>query len=362
MDKKIEELLKMAVANKASDVHLLAGASPKLRVNGEMIEVANFNGSSEEEMATMILTLPPKVLQDEFAQKKELDFSVEIDEARFRANVFLAQGRVAAALRVVASAIPDLPELNMPDMLLEIIDRKQGFILVTGPTGHGKSTTVASLLNSINRNKNTHIVTIEDPIEYQLRPIKALISQREVGFDTNGFAPALRSVLRQDPNVVFVGEMRDLETIASALTIAETGHLVFSTLHTNSASQTIDRIVDVFPEGAKDQIRVQLAETLTAVISQRLVPAVDGGRIPALELMVVTPAVRNIIREGKTFMIDNVIATSADVGMVSLEAYLAMLVKKGKVTQEVAESYCLRPTELQNRLIGKAAKDDKVFL
>ncbi|MFA6518682.1 MAG: PilT/PilU family type 4a pilus ATPase [Candidatus Shapirobacteria bacterium] len=362
MDKRIEELLKMAVANKASDIHLLAGATPKLRVNGEMIEIANFSAGNETEMAQIILSLAPKVLVDEFESKKELDFSVKIDEARFRANVFLVQGRVAAALRVVASVVPPLSELNMPDILLNIIDRKQGFILVTGPTGHGKSTTVASLLDSINHNKNVHIVTIEDPIEYQLKPVKALISQREVGFDTNGFGPALRSVLRQDPNVVFVGEMRDLETIGSALTIAETGHLVFSTLHTNSASQTIDRIVDVFPEGSQDQIRVQLAETLTAVISQRLVPAVDGGRIPALELMVVTPAIKNIIREGKTFMIDNVISTSADAGMISLEAYLAMLVKKGKITQEVAESYCLRPTELQNRLIGKVTKDDKVFI
>jgi twitching motility protein PilT len=362
MDKRIEELLKMAVANKASDIHLLAGMAPKLRVDGEMIEVANFAGGTEAEMAEMILSLPLQVLRAEFATKKELDFSVKIDEARFRANIFMVQGRVAAALRVVASVIPQLSELNMPDVLLNIIDRKQGFILVTGPTGHGKSTTVASLLDSINRNKNVHIVTIEDPIEYQLQPVKSLISQREVGFDTNGFAPALRSVLRQDPNVVFVGEMRDLETIGSALTIAETGHLVFSTLHTNSASQTIDRIVDVFPEGSKDQIRVQLSETLTAVISQRLIPAVDGGRIPALELMVVTPAVKNIIREGKTFMIDNVITTSADVGMISLEAYLAMLVKKNRITQEVAESYCLRPTELQNRLIGKMTKDGKVFV
>ena len=360
MDKRIEELLKMAVANKASDVHLLSGVAPKFRVNGEMIEIANFVGGGEEEMAGMILSLAPAELRSDFKAKKELDFSVEIDSARFRANVFLTQGRVAAALRVVASVIPELTDLNLQEVLLEITDRKQGFVLVTVPTGHGKSTTVASLLNVINKNKNVHIVTIEDPIEYQLKPIKALISQREVGFDTNGFVLALRSALRQDPNVVFVGEMRDLETISSALTIAETGHLVFSTLHTNSAAQTVDRIVDVFPEGAKEQIRVQLAETLTAVVSQRLVPSVDGGRIPALEIMVVTPAVKNIIREGKTFMIDNVISTNADVGMVSLESYLAMLVKKGKITEEVAKNYCLRPADLQNRLIGKVEKDAKV--
>ncbi|MFA6602555.1 MAG: PilT/PilU family type 4a pilus ATPase [Candidatus Shapirobacteria bacterium] len=352
MDTRIEDMMKMAVANKASDIHLMEGTVPRLRINGEFVDISNFKSNGEADEREMILSLLDKDKREIFEKQKELDFSSELESARFRINVFMSQGRVAAALRVVTNTIPDLPTLGLPDTLLGLVDKKQGFVLVTGPTGHGKSTTVASLLNWINKNKAVHIVTIEDPIEYQISPVKSLISQREIGADTINFGGALRSVLRQDPNVVFVGEMRDLETIGSALTIAETGHLVFSTLHTNSASQTIDRIIDVFPEGSKQQIRIQLAEVLTCIISQRLLPAIDGGRVPALEILVATPAVRNIIREGKTFMIDNVIATSSDLGMIGLETYLATLVRKGKITQEVAESYCLRPTELQQRLIG----------
>jgi len=222
--------------------------------------------------------------------------------------------------------------------------------LLTGPTGHGKSTSVASILNKINQVKDAHIVTIEDPIEYLINPEKSMITQREIGYDTLNFEIALRSVLRQDPNVVFVGEMRDLTTISSALTIAETGHLVFSTLHTNSAAQTIDRIVDVFPEGTKEQIKVQLASVLTAVVSQRLVPAVSGGRIPAFEIMTATPAVKNAVREGKSFMLDNIIQTSADVGMVGLETSLARLVHQRYIEEQVAMSYALRPSELQSNL------------
>lgn len=352
MDNRIIEMMKMAVANKASDLHLMEGAVPRLRINGEFVDIANVKTEGTEDERRMIMSLMDEEKKAVFEKQKELDFSAELENARFRINIYVSQNRVAAALRIVNNTIPDLTELSLPETLLNIVDKKQGFVLVTGPTGHGKSTTVASLLNYINKNKAVHIVTVEDPIEYQIRPVKSLVSQRELGADTLSFSAALRSVLRQDPNVVFVGEMRDLDTIGSALTIAETGHLVFSTLHTNSAAQTIDRIIDVFPEGSKQQIRIQLAEELTAVISQRLLPAVDGGRVPALEILVATPAVRNIIREGKTFMIDNVITTSTDLGMVGLETYLATLVRKGKITQEVAESYCLRPQELQQRLIG----------
>jgi twitching motility protein PilT len=251
---------------------------------------------------------------------------------------------------VVPSEIPGFKELNLPSIFSDLAEFKQGFVLVTGPTGHGKSTTVASVLNKINQNKSTHIVTIEDPIEYIIKPEKSIISQRELGFDTQSFSMALRSVLRQDPNVVFVGEMRDLDTISSALTIAETGHLVFSTLHTNSASQTVDRIIDVFPEGSKEQIKVQLANVVTAIVSQRLMPARDGGRMPVFEIMMATPAVRNAIREGKSFMLDNIIQTSADAGMVGLETSLARLIRQGLVTEEVAMSYSLRPDELQSNL------------
>lgn len=347
---KIVELLKLAVANKASDVHLLESELPKLRINGALTEATNFPLGNREEMRTMILSLMTTEQSEKFLEIKDLDFSVTIEEARFRANMFWQKGEIRCSLRVVPSDIPTFENLNLPNILKNFIDLKQGFVLVTGPTGQGKSTTVASILNEINVNKSVHIVTIEDPVEYVIKPVKSIISQREVGYDTLSFDKALRSCLRQDPNVVFVGEMRDLETIQSALTIAETGHLVFSTLHTNSASQTIDRIVDVFPEGAKEQIRVQLSSVITAVVSQRLIPTLDGKRTPAFDIMMATPAIKNSIREGKSFMVDNIIQTSADVGMITLETSLALLVHKGQVSEEVAMNYCLRPSELQNKL------------
>lgn len=255
---------------------------------------------------------------------------------------------VSAALRIIPPEIPTFEQLNIPELFDSFLNYKQGFILVTGPTGMGKSTTVASMLDKINQKTASHIVTVEDPVEYLIKPKLSIVSQREVGYDTKDFPKALRSSLRQDPNIVFVGEMRDLETIQSALTIAETGHLVFSTLHTNSAAQTIDRIIDVFE--VKEQIRTQLASVLTAVISQRLIPTVDGKLTPAFEILVATPAVKNCIREGKVFMIDNIIQTSSDVGMISLESSLARLVKEGKITEEVANSYALKPADLQNSL------------
>jgi twitching motility protein PilT len=353
MNTKIEELLKLVVANKASDLHLIPGMWPKMRVNGELQDITIMSQPPAEEMEEMILSVMEPAQQDKLRVDRELDFSLDIKIARFRVNTYFQKGMVGCALRVVSSIIPDVKELHLPDVFLSLANLKQGFVLVTGPTGHGKSTTVASILNQINMQQNCHIVSLEDPIEYVLRPEKSLISQREVGFDTVSFERALKSCLRQDPNVVFIGEMRDLETISSALTIAETGHLVLSTLHTNSAAQTIDRIVDVFPPGSKDQIRSQLAAALSVVVSQRLIPTIDGGRIPAFEVLVATPAVRNSIREGKTYMIDNIIQTSADVGMMSLERSLAALVRKGRVSEDVAMSYCLRPAELQGQLRNK---------
>lgn len=350
MNTKIKQLLELAVANSASDIHLSVSTLPKLRVHGELIDVANFDIGNSAQMTEMVLSLLTDDQKKKFLDEKELDLSVTIDEARFRVNMFMQRGEVRCALRVVPSNIPTFNELKLPDIFTEICDFKQGCVLITGPTGHGKSTTVASTLNKINQEKKSHIVTIEDPIEYILKPGNSVVSQRELGNDTLSFAAALKSVLRQDPNVVFVGEMRDLETITSALTIAETGHLVFSTLHTNSAAQTVDRIVDVFPEGSKDQIKVQLASVVTAIISQRLVPAIDGGRVPVFEILVATPAVRNAIREGKSFMLDNIIQTSADLGMVGLETSLSRMVHQGLITEEVAMSYSLRPGELQSNL------------
>lgn len=351
MHQKIKELLKLAVANKASDIHLAVNTVPKIRIQGILTDVGNFDISDTAAMTEMILSLCEQADQkDKILNNKDLDFSVSFEESRFRANMYYEKGQLACALRVVPNKIPTLTELNLPDSVKTFLTTKQGFVLVTGPTGQGKSTTVASLLNEVNMTQACHLVTIEDPIEYVIKPQRSLVSQREVPYDTLTFGNALKSVLRQDPNVVFVGEMRDLETISSALTIAETGHLVFSTLHTNSAAQTIERIIDVFPEGAKGQIRIQLSSVLTAVISQRLIPTLDGTRIPSLEILVATPAVKNAIREGKTFMIDNIIQTSADVGMISMDTYLARLIKSGRVSEEVALSYSLRPDELHNRL------------
>lgn len=340
----------MAVANKASDVHLSVGVLPKIRVNGKLVDVTNFDISNNTAMSEMILSILNEEQMKRIKEEKDMDFSLTIGTARFRVNMFYQKGEISCSLRVVPSIIPSFADLNLPDLFNEFVDYKQGFVLLTGPTGHGKSTSVASILNKINQVKDAHIVTIEDPIEYLINPEKSMITQREIGYDTLNFEIALRSVLRQDPNVVFVGEMRDLTTISSALTIAETGHLVFSTLHTNSAAQTIDRIVDVFPEGTKEQIKVQLASVLTAVVSQRLVPAVSGGRIPAFEIMTATPAVKNAVREGKSFMLDNIIQTSADVGMVGLETSLARLVHQRYIEEQVAMSYALRPSELQSNL------------
>lgn len=350
MHTKITELLSLAVANKASDIHLITGSIPKLRVYGELIEVTQFADIDNKLMEEMIFSLLTEDQKKFVLEERELDFSLESPESRFRCNIYYQKGAIACALRLISSQIPTFEELHLPSLFKSFVNLKQGFILVTGPTGHGKSTTVAAILNEINNSKASHIITIEDPVEYLIKAQKSIISQREIGYDTKNFDLALRSCLRQDPNVVFVGEMRDLESISSALTIAETGHLVFSVLHTNSAAQAIDRIVDVFPDSSKTQIRVQLASVVTAIVSQRLVPAINGGRIPAFEILMVTPAVRNVIREGKAFMIDNIIQTSADLGMVSLETSLAKLVKDGLVSEEVALTYVSNSTDFQNKL------------
>jgi len=350
MHSRIKQLLAMAVANKASDIHLSVGMVPKLRVNGELMEVTNFDASDDKLMAEMILSMLTEEQKQKFEQNREIDLSIISENSRFRANFFYQRNLESCSLRIVPFEIPGFTELKLPSIFNSFVDLKQGFVLVTGPTGHGKSTSVASILDRVNEQKSYHIVTIEDPIEYVIKPKKSIISQREIGSDTIGFGNALRSCLRQDPNVVFVGEMRDLETISSALTIAETGHLVFSTLHTNSASQAVDRIIDVFPEHTKAQIRIQLASVVSAVISQRLVPGVYGGRVAAFEVMTATPAVRNCIREGKTYMLDNIIQTSFDVGMVTLESYLANLVKQGEISEENALAFSLKPEDLQSRL------------
>lgn len=347
----IKKLLELTFKNNASDLHILYGVSPTLRINGVLEPITGKTDFSRQEIKEAVLGLLDENQKKIFLKKKELDFSFKLEGvARFRVNAYHAQGNISAAFRLIKPTIPTIEELNLPETLNQFVDLRQGFILVTGPTGHGKSTTVASIIEKINKTRRTHIVSIEDPIEYVLKAKRSIISQREIGGDTLSFQNALRSCLREDPDVVFVGEMRDLESIALALTIAETGHLVFSTLHTNSAAQTIDRIIDVFPTGAKQQISLQLANVLGAVISQRLVPTVDDSLVPAVELLISTLAVKTAIREGKTHMIDNVIQTSLEIGMTSLERSLAGWVRKGKISVETAQSFALRPEDLTRQL------------
>lgn len=347
---QIKDLLEKAISAKASDLHLTAGSPPTLRIEGELSPIpgtANLTPKDTEELSLQLLSDTQKEI---FLANKELDLSFAHKDTRFRVNVYHQKGSMGAALRLLSQKIPSIEELGLPDVLYDFCKLPQGFILITGPTGTGKSTTIASMLETINRERSVHIVTIEDPIEYSFESKRSLIDQREIHLDTHSWEIALRSVLREDPDVVLIGEMRDYETISSAVTVAETGHLVFATLHTNSAAQTIDRIVDVFPENQQQQIRVQLASIVEGIISQRLIPTLDGGRTPACEILLANAAVRNVIREGKTHQIDNIIDTSVDLGMVSLERSLAKLVKDGKVSREVALSYTLRPEEVSSMI------------
>lgn len=344
---EIKRLLEITVNKGASDLHLIANVPPMIRIHGALAPIAGLERLSKEETEKLVFELVTEEQKEILLVNKELDFSFAFGEqARFRVNAYYQKGTLAVALRLISMKIPTIKELNLPEIYHAFAKLKQGFILVVGPTGHGKSTTLASIIEEINQNRAEHIVTIEDPIEYVFRHQKSIISQRELKNDTHSWPIALRSCLREDPNVVMIGEMRDLETMSMSLTIAETGHLVFSTLHTNSAAQSIDRIIDVFPEHQQEQIRMQLSTTIEAIISQRLLPCLEGGRIPATEILIATPAVRTVIREGKTHMIDNIIQTSAEVGMKMLEMDLARLVKEGKISLDVAQMYAFRPEEL----------------
>ncbi len=345
----IKDLLHKVLEAKASDLHLTVGAPPTLRVDGQLTPVVGTEVLTSDTAKNLVFELLSEEQKEVFLANKELDFSYSLPDikARFRVNAFFQRGEISAALRHIPLQVPSLEELNLPPILADFCKLPQGFILVTGPTGHGKSTTVAAMIRQINETRKVHIVTIEDPIEYIFSHQKSLIEQRELHLDTHSWEIALRSALREDPDVVFIGEMRDFETISAAVTIAETGHLVLATLHTNSAAQTIDRIIDVFPEHQQQQIRIQLAATIEGIVAQRLVPAIGGGRVPACEILLATAAVRNIIRERKTHQIDNVITTSVDLGMASLERSLAELVKAGKVSLEEAQMHTLRPQELK---------------
>ena len=353
----IQQLLHLTVTNKASDLHLLPGVPPAIRIDGVLSYVSNYPILTREAVQSMIFSLLNPIQRERFLKDKELDFSfgfgggVSGDLGRFRGNVYYQRGFICAEFRFLEPRIRTIEELNLPKIIHNFSNLKQGLVLVTGPTGHGKSTTLAAIINEINLNKALHILTIEDPIEYTYPSGKSLISQREMGLDTNSWLAALRSALREDPDVVLVGEMRDPETIASTVTIAETSHLVLSTLHTNSAAQSIDRIIDAFPPNQQAQIKVQLAATLKGIVSQRLLPQISGGRVPGVELLIGTPAVSSNIREGKTHLIDSIIQNSQDVGMIPLESSLSSLVLSGTISLEIAKSYALRQEELL-RLVG----------
>ncbi len=348
----IQELLDIVVAKDASDLHLVVGSPPSIRVDGSLIFLKNEPLTNDEAIQLINSLLTPEQ-KDQFQVNRELDLSYQYaDKGRFRINVYFQQNRPSAALRLIHSNIKTPEQLRLPQIIHTFATLKQGFILVTGPTGHGKSSTLAAIIEEINQTRSDHIVTIEDPVEFIYTPKKSIISQREMKYDTHGWDIALRSALREDPDVVLVGEMRDYETIAAALTVAETGHLVFATLHTNSAAQTIDRIIDVFPEEQQQQVRQQLAGSLEAVISQRLIPAIPVGRIPATEILLATPAVRNLIREGKSHLIDNVIQTSGALGMMTLENSLVSWVRSGAITLEMAKTYALRPGEVERLIHG----------
>jgi len=341
---EIKNLLEKVINSNASDLHLTIGAPPTLRINGKLSPLVGVSALTSEDLEDLVFGLLNKEQKELFFVNKEIDFSFSLGQkARFRVNAYFQKGYPAAALRNIPFKIPKLDDIHLPKVLYEFCKLPQGFVLITGAAGQGKSTTIAAMLNYINENRNAHIVTIEDPIEYVFPHKRSLVEQREMYVDTHSWEIALCSILREDPDVVLIGEMRDYETISAALTISETGHLVFATLHTNSAAQSIDRIIDVFPEHQQQQVRVQLASVLEAVVCQRLVAALGGGRFPAVEVLLTTNAVKNVIREGKGHQIDNIIATSLDLGMISLERSLANLVNEGKISLEEAKSKTLKP-------------------
>ncbi len=336
----IENLLFLAAQQGASDLHLSVGRYPTLRIDGKLIPLTRENILKPEDTKNIAKFLMNDNKLNKFQKDGQIDFAYNFqDKVRFRTNIFYQQGKVGIVMRVINSKIRKLEELGIPNIIYEFAKFSQGLFLVTGPVGHGKSTTLAALVDYINHHKEKHILTIEDPVEYLYTSDRCIINQREVGEDTRTFPDALRSALREDTNVILVGEMRDLETISTAITAAETGHLIFATLHTNDSAQTVDRIVDTFPSHQQNQIRSQLASVLLGVLSQRLLPRIDGGRVPAVEIMIKNHAVENLIRENKTYQIDTVIETGQKDGMISLDKSLALLLKQGQITLDSAMTY-----------------------
>ncbi len=350
---KIENFLEEVIKRDASDLHLTVGVPPMLRIDGALRAIDGVPGLTDADVQALTYSILDDVQKDILDRDKEVDFSFTYgDLARFRANAYHQKGNVGLALRLIPVTIRNLTQLGMPKIVEKFTEYPRGLVLVTGPTGSGKSTTLAAMVDKINRERACHIITVEDPIEYTHNHHKSIIEQREVHYDTRSFAAALRSVLREDPDVVLIGEMRDLETIAAAITIAETGHLVFATLHTNNAAQSVDRMIDVFPPHQQQQIRVQLSNILQGIVSQRLIPTIGGGRMAAAEILVVTSAVRNIIREQKTHQLEAVIQTGASEGMQAMDRTLASLIKTGRITLDEAKGYAIDEKELERLLHG----------
>ncbi|MGI0492846.1 type IV pilus twitching motility protein PilT [Alkalinema pantanalense CENA528] len=358
MELMIEDLMEQLIEMGGSDLHLTAGLPPYFRISGKLQPIGD-QALNSEECQRLIFSMLNNTQRKNLEQNWELDCSYGVRGlARFRVNVYKDRGTYAACLRALSSKIPNFEKLGLPDVVREMAEKPRGLILVTGPTGSGKTTTLAAMIDLINRTRAEHILTVEDPIEFVYEPIKSLVHQRQLGEDTKSFANALKAALREDPDIILVGEMRDLETISLAISAAETGHLVFGTLHTSSAAQTVDRMIDVFPADRQTQVRVQLSNSLVAVFSQTLVSKKspkpgEYGRVMAQEIMIVTPAISNLIREGKTAQIYSAIQTGGKLGMQTLEKVLADYYKQGAITYEAAMSKTSRPDEL-NRLIGGA--------
>jgi len=347
---KIKKLLETAAEHKASDLHLMVGRPPTLRIDGQLVPIRGEDAFTASELESAILGILGPNKKEILKEKLELDLSYEINKmARFRINVFFEKENIAMAARIIPDKIPTMEETLMPPIVENMLNLKQGLILVTGPTGCGKSTSLAVMVNEINKAKTEHIITLEDPIEFIFESEKSMIAQRELGRDMLSFGEGLKHILRQDPDVIMVGEMRDLETIAATLTLAETGHLVLATLHTQNAAQTIDRIIDVFPPYQQDQVRVQLSLSLRAVISQRLLTHNGGGRIAAREIMLNNSAVSNLIRENKIAQLRSVIQTSAKEGMITLDQDLRRLYQDGLVTEDEAMSHMMSPESLEKK-------------
>lgn len=353
-EQKLKPLLLIMGENDASDIHIAVGRRPTFRIDGKLVPIMEEEPLTPDDTIAMAEVLLDQTHKEIFERDGEVDFSYNFeDKARFRVNVFMQRGYVSIALRLVKATIRDLEALNVPQSLYDFTEVSQGLLLITGPMGHGKTTTVAAMIDHINHNQNKHIITIEDPIEYVYVQDRCIIDQREVGIDSKSFARALRSVFREDADVILLGELRDLDTIATAMTAAETGHLVLATLHTNDTAQTIDRIIDVFPAHQQNQIRMQLASVLLGVVAQRLLPKIGGGRVPAVEIMIKNKAVENLIRENKTFQIDTVIETNLRDGMISLDRSLADLVQRNIV--DVGDVYgYIKNAEYFHRILDRA--------